>query len=467
MNVCKILKPKHACVVCVILLTLTSCPNGPYYPEILQAYQEYHQPKVDFEKGYDAYFDLSDGLLSAYVDDAQKNCLKSIVNKVTGNSNCGNIYTLKNSTIEKTEKRQTELYNYIMDPKSYQMIAPIEKSLMQILSGKKAALLVTDFEEYNNGQIQQQNYAKKYFIEWLNKGNSIVFFIFDYKENGKSKHLYYTVFDTPDHTLLSETEDALKGNGANYQVFRLNNNQVVFSNNYPAVTKGGIYRDSSGDDILCGLVETGENDCYTIYDTYHSEFYPFEESWVNMTSNVRDILNPDDLDPDEPPFNHLISGVTADFERLSGYNIKKLDIVITDMQSDFDTFAGYYAFKMDGSNSDDNGHVAKEYDYPNIRISNARIQDMFVFGGSVKDGKAELALDFRRYFGGEVANMPPTDLIRVDVVIAECEPRYGVLSPLFEWTGNTSLIQAVKNTLEDQNPIGHVIYTYFLKSTVE
>ena len=79
----------------------------------LNTYQEYHQPKVDVEKGYNAYFDLSDGLLSAYQVEATSNCLKSVVNKVTGNASCQEVLTLKNSQIEKNELRQTELYNYI------------------------------------------------------------------------------------------------------------------------------------------------------------------------------------------------------------------------------------------------------------------------------------------------------------------------------------------------------------------
>ena len=448
-------------------LCLSSCCSETPIPEILNSYQEYHQPKVDVEKGYNAYFDLSDGLLSAYQVEATSNCLKSVVNKVTGNASCQEVLTLKNSQIEKNELRQTELYNYIMDAKSYQMIAPIEESLKQITAGNKAALLVTDFEEYNEGQIQQQNFAKKYFIDWLNKGNNIVFYVFDYTENGKPKHLYFTIFDTADHTLLSETDDALKGNGANYQVFRLNNGQVLYTNNYPAVTRGGIYRYTNGDDPICGLVETGEGDCYTIYKDYASELYVFEESWENMVQNVRDIQDPANVDSSEPKFQHLISGVTANFERMSGYNVKKLDIKITDIQSDYDKFAGYYAFKTNGDNADDDGKVVKEFDYPNMQITNGQIEDMFVFGGKVQGKKAEIALDFRPQFGGVVANMPPTDLIRVDVVIADCEPNYDILPALFEWPGNTSMIQAVKNTLQDQNPIGKVIYTYFLKSTIE
>ena len=77
-------------------LCLSSCCCETPIPEILNAYQEYHQPKVDVEKGYNAYFDLSDGLLSAYQVEAISNCLKSVVNKVAGNASCQEVLTLKN-----------------------------------------------------------------------------------------------------------------------------------------------------------------------------------------------------------------------------------------------------------------------------------------------------------------------------------------------------------------------------------
>ena len=132
-------------------------------PEVLQAYIQYHTPQPQVEKGYRAYFDLSDGLLSAYQVPTIGNCLKSMVNKVTGNENCQEVYTLKNNEKTKSELRQTDLYNYILTPENYQTSAPIEMTLAHICSEGHAALLVTDFEEYNGGTIQQQGYAKKYF----------------------------------------------------------------------------------------------------------------------------------------------------------------------------------------------------------------------------------------------------------------------------------------------------------------
>lgn len=155
-------------------------------PEVLYAYLEQQQKQVIPTNGYCAYFDLSDGMLAAYNDPVTKDNLKSIVNKVTGNTTCKQVYALKNGMVEKLEKSQTELYNYILNPKSYAQMAPIEETLKQIVSDDKSAFLVTDFEEYTNGSIQQQNYAKKYFVEWLNKGFDISFFVMNYTEERKT-----------------------------------------------------------------------------------------------------------------------------------------------------------------------------------------------------------------------------------------------------------------------------------------
>lgn len=436
-------------------------------PEVIEAYLTYQNMQSAPQPSdtvYDAYFDISDGLLSAYAVPETSNCLESMVNKVTGNPHCKDVYTLKNGEIAKSEKRQTELYNYILDPTSYQAIAPIEETLAQITAGNKAALLVTDFEEYDGTAIQQQNYARKYFNEWLDKGYRIVFFVFDYTEGSLAKHLYFTVFDTPDHLLLKETEDALNGNGGNYRTFRLNKDDVAFSVPYPAVTVGGAYHDSkSGEDIVSCTNETGEDDCYTLFNGLNAEFYPFEESWVNIVQNAEEMKEPGYT----PPFTHLISGLKANFERMSGYDVKRLGIRITDIQADYDKFAGYYDFRKNGNNADENGRVLAEFDYEKGGGPVGTVEDMFVIDFKTKDATADIAIDFRPHFSGTVAGMPPTDLLRVDVVIAECEPRYDVLPALFEWTGNRSLVEAVKNTLQEQNPTGRVIYSYFIKAMAE
>lgn len=470
-NILKVGRLSAMSVAVLILVTFQSCglfqDNKMEMPKMLGYYIDYQQNRTAYpqsESGYSAYFDLSDGLLSAYANPSIQNCLKSMVNKVTGNANCKSVFTLKNDSVSMSSLRQTELYNYVLNPSSYQMIAPIEKALVQITSANQSALLVTDFEEYSNGKIQHQNYAKRYFIDWLQKGNRIVFFVFDYKEGLIDKKLYFTVFDTPDHLLLKETEDALKGNNVNYQTFHLNNNDITFSTNYLAASKGGTYHDASYEDIICLTNESGENDCYMFYEGKNAEYYPFEESWSNIVQNVRDAKDP--KSDFEPRFTHLISGLKVHFERMSGYAITQLGLRVTNIQHDFDKFAGYLDYKVNQNNADEKGEVLPEYDYPKSGGEVSTVEDLFVFAGKVNDKSADIAIDFRPDFSGVIANMSMDNLLRVDVVVTGCEVRYDILPSYFEWSGNRSLIESVKNTLQDQgiSPIGKVIYTYYIKA---
>ena len=75
----------------------------------------------------------------------------------------------------------------------------------------------------------------------------------------------------------------------------------------------------------------------------------------------------------------------------------------------------------------------------------------------------ELAIDFNPKFSGEIANYPAGDMIRIDIVVADCTPNYSNLDKLFSWGGNTNLSEAIRNTLQDLNLVGRPVYSYFVK----
>ncbi len=436
------------------------CDETSPIPEVLYAYLEQQQEQKVTTDGYCAYFDLSDGMLSAYSDPITKDNLKSIVNKITGNVTCEQVYALKNGMIEKLEKSQTELYNYILNSRSYAQMAPIEETLKQIVSDNKSAFLVTDFEEYTNGSIQHQNYAKKYFVEWLNKGFDISFFVMDYTEGKKSKHLYFTVFNSTNRTLFNDIESALDGKKeANYKRFNLTTDLITFDYNYAAATRGGSYHDANTfEDIVSCTNETGKGNCYTIYKDFKSEFYPFEATWTDIVANAKSMSE----EGNTPVFTHLITGPVADFSLMSGYKVEKIDIRTCNIQNDFNKFTGYYEFCKSGTNADEEGKVLLEFDYNKAGGTISEVADLFTYSGKINNGKASVNIDFRPGFSGEIANMPANDLLRVDVVIAECRPKYNVIDELFAWDGNNSLADAVRNTLQEVNPQGNSIYTFFI-----
>lgn len=452
---------KLGAVTMMIVCASCSCKTPLSTPEVLHAYQEYKYSEEKRIDNYNAYFDLSDGLLSAYNDPITKENLKSIVNKITGNSQCKQVYALKNSKIEKLDKSQTELYNYIMTPSSYALLAPIEETLKQIVSEDRSAVLITDFEEYSNGVIQQQNYAKKYFVDWLNKGYDISFYVMDYTEGKKNKHLYFAVFDSAGSALAQDITNALEGNQVNYKKFNLGVDNISYEYSYMSKTTGGSYHSKDGlEDLVSCTNETGEGDCYTLYEDFNSEFYPFEASWEDIVANAKAMSEPGNT----PVFTHLITGPIADFTQMTGFEIQRLGLRVTNIQNDFDKFAGYYDFKKTGANVDENGKILPEYDYSKSGGNISEVADMFVYGGQVEKGKASINIDLNPMFSGQIAGVSTGDLLRIDVVITECRPHYELVDQLFAWDGNASLAQAVRNTLQDFIPNGKIIYSFFVRA---
>ena len=82
-------------------------------------------------------------------------------------------------------------------------------------------------------------------------------------------------------------------------------------------------------------------------------------------------------------------------------------------------------------------------------------------------GWNEIAVDFDTRFKGALPSSmsAETDLVKLEIVIANAEPLLDGIDEYFAWPGNNSLSESVKNTLQNEkiNPAGRVIATYYLK----
>jgi hypothetical protein len=251
-------------IVCVLLLS--SCCNSELQLSTVEKVALYYIKDVTEIKEKDvieAYFDFSDGMNWAYQNDTTKNILKDIVNKVSNESGA-KIYSMADDQITLLPEKTTTLFNTIMSPASYsKQYAPIEKTLARIVEQGNNALMVTDFEEYTtDGKIQTAAFASKYFEEWLNRGYDIKFYITDYTENTQSKHLYYILFNTKNHSLQEKVKEAIKGQPKNYKEYLLSTNPCKLSTKYLGAAYGGCYHDSSNQDIVSGTDESGTNESY-------------------------------------------------------------------------------------------------------------------------------------------------------------------------------------------------------------
>lgn len=502
-----------AMVLSLSIPMISSCSHGDKEMTTAQKVALYYlkdnaKQNSHHDEIIDAYFDFSDGMNYAYVNDTTKNILKNMVNKVS--SETGNrIYSLSNAKITRLPDKATDLYNKIMEVSSYQQqYAPIEKTLDVIVKNGNNALLITDFEEYTkDGKIQQAAFASKYFTEWLKMGNYIYFYVTDYMEKDIKKHLYYTVFCKDDH-IKNLVMDALKDQPKNYKTFHLSTNPCTIRTEYPGAAYGGNYLDESGEDAISATLIGGGDpagESYTNFNlpeitstifsgtryltyipqTLNLEYYPFEETWENIVKNTL----PENREGLNPPYTDLIRHLFVNLKNQDSYKVTKMSVVATDIEKDMDLFTksryallkkpkmiddgegGLVADLSEGANEyyDEKGNLISQYKYTPQQTP--EILDLFelnqrLFENTMKKDpkRVEIGIDFKQGSSGVIPGYTSGDMLRLDIVIAQCQPNMEKLHELFSWQNNSNLEDAIRITLQQMNPIGRVVYSYFIKT---
>lgn len=423
-----------------------------------------------------AYFDLSDGVVLAYKTQEAADFLHATVQRLTSNDSC-HVFSLADDKITPLQLKQTQLYNKIMDAKSYtQQMAPIEKTLDKIVKDGKSSLLVTDFEEFTpDHQVQHQSFATRYFVNWLKQGNDITFFVFDFiGERNIPYHLYFIVFDNKSHQFLNQIKESVAGI-TGYQEFHLSTDAYSVSTQYPSAAQGGNYHDAAtGEDLVTSVLEDGSSNAYTNYGQgARLEFYPLGVSWEDALHNSQEAAQAGF----NPRYTDLFRNLFFDFSNQDSYIIRKLDVKVTDVEEDFQNYSLYQQALADKEKSstyyDENGKLLAEYDYSKTARKSQEIKDLLVldqnlFSQSMAQSggkKAEIGIQFSPNFKGSLIGGDPADLLRIDITIAESQPNLSPrLNQLFSWGANTNLRDAIRNTLQEMNPKGTVIYTYFAKT---
>ena len=479
----------------IILLIASCCKHDPDPFDIkLKAYLEKDLPVVDISsEKYAAYFDFT-GAMTACSDPSTDSTFNGLCQKITGNAEQFDIYKLGNAEITPLsgDVRPAQIFAQLKEASNkMEYYAPIEKTLKKITDEGRRSILVTDFEEYTtDGQIYRQAYATPYFKKWLACGGDITFFITDYTEGSLSKHLYYVVFDYNEHKLMKLVEDGLQGLPTNYKRFVLTANSYPTGTQYLAASKGGTYHDENGEDIISLSVEDGSADGFFKVEGLRAESYCFGNIWQDIVQNASYQTKENGV---EVPFTHLFRNLFVDFSASSSYKIKSLDVRVTDVQSDFDKFWGYYkAIKnkpkvvkeagetyldFEGAEDgepyyDEKGNILPEYDYSKGQGNITEIKDLLEFDDELfqktykeNPSKVEMGIYFKKGTDGVILQQDnPNDLIRIDIIISDAEIcDLGTIDQLFGWSGNDCLSASIKSTLQDMKPIGKPIYSYFVR----
>ena len=488
-----------------IVAMMSGCGSGVDDGFMISYLEKYHaisSPGQDqtIGGGYAVYFDLSDGMNYAYQDETLRCYLEAITNKTDGEWSS---YGLGSSQIIPLNLTKKDLYNRVINESYKEIKAPIEKTFQQIVSEGKKAVLISDLEEYeqtmtSSASIQYSAYASQYFTDWLRRNGRIYFYVMNFQEpmkkgGMKEKHLYFVLFDDANGSLKEKVDQALVGRPVNYKIFMLSNNFYQIATNYASATQGGNYHDGNGDDLVSVVNEKDPSLPMYINRSYDRwEFYPCFSAWNEIQKNA-DALRDEGV-PRADRFRHLLSNLFLRIINDDSYTIKNLKIRVTNVQEDFSAFAHYQnaltcaprivteegekVVDMGGNKYTElyydpvTGELLPEYDYKqprDIRVVN----DMFDVKLVPTEGDAslsEISIDFSDKFRGENLAVGHGDMLRIDVLIGDCDINYDKMKDYFVWKDmdrtNSSIAESLRNTLQADgvSPSGRLLYTYYIKT---
>ena len=461
---------------------------APFNRVTLDKYVEAQGVDKQLNDGAAVYIDMSDGMLFAYKDETHRNVLKSIINRMYEEDDATCFFTLSEGKIEPREDMShTELFNFVIDKDNYEKkwSAPIEETLKTIVykDKKQPAILISDFEEYNNGQIQQAAYAKRYLIDWLKMGYCVTFYKWNFIEDGKNKNMFIAVFDDNYMRLNSRVATAVDSYFSDEDKFVLTGREFTFPTyvSYNTTNNGGVYR-IDGNDVVTNLQSKQNSQDYICYASPEStpsgmgaysnltqlvgdmaEYYPFGVSWVSAIKNMND-YKAGQNDKKFKPFKHLLQGLYVDFKAQDGYNIKDVELQVFNISPILDKVAAKLEKKQTITMDDVNA-----WDECGVEVFNMLHVSMDK-SDLAKSNPIPLYIDVDKQFDGTFSHGVASDaVLRANIVISDVDVKHKEVESFFAWDGNTCLSDSVIEALEahSSNPIGKVIYTYYFKALEE
>jgi len=466
----------------------------PYDKDIAKRVEAYHStntPNIANSKtgNPSIYMDFSSGIKSALKVATIKGFVNTCLSEITGKGNVS-VYKLGHNSVSLSVVTDKSLPDTFYNPGG-DIYAPLEAAVDSITQKDNDALLITDFEEIEKNGKEKivGNFLKSYFLKWINKGNSIHFYIADYREDNKvDKHIYFTIFNcgnADENSMLTKLQDKLK-----LPNYTLSNKTYKLSPKYPTVHSGGIFYDQTGKtEKDKNVLDLKDNYLSGVNKGNFFEFYPIGLDWKH-------------IDKFHSTFTHLFRNLFIDLNNEDAFTYSDFDVKVNDATEDFVFFAkcnealhhkpqitigtnGESKFSDNEKDPtalscyDSKGILKDEWKYKPKELK--ALPELFVLNKELfnntktshKDN-VEFAILFDSKFN--VKNITnPDGLVKVDIVINKASPSLG--NPMlnkFKWKSltqtnseNTALYTSITSTLDDITPTNKSIYTYYIKTNIK
>jgi hypothetical protein len=484
--------------ITLLLLTCDGCKSGksdpfttfkPYDAGLAKRVEAYNDLKYpnNTKKGDPAlYIDFSTGINNAFRDPVISGLMAQCFNTILADK--FDVYKLGSNQVNPiTINNTTELGQKVSDPHEYtDVYAPIQAAVEKITNADNDALLITDFEEWQDkAEITNTAYLKIPFSKWLSKGNSIHFFIADYKEGTVDKHIYFTIFNCGNpspSSLITKLESKLSSLNKR---FDLSAKAYKLSTDYPGEKMGGIFYEKNSN--AKNILDLKPN--YVHGNAY--EFYPFGLDWAT-------IIETHDAYKDQHQFDDMFRHLFIDLSNEDSYSYGEFAVKTNDISDDFVNYSksvevlnhtpkfnkgnnGEAKFADDEKDEivlecyNTDGSIKNEYKYQEEAI--IPITDFFLLNEQLYKNtktsdpkKTELGVSFDPKL--KLKKLPDPDglLLKVDIVLNSAKPN--IDNPKlenFKWKNakgipNIALYESIKNTLQEVKPDNKVIHSYYIKT---
>ncbi len=440
------------------------------------------------------YLDFSPGTNQAFENPENKEFFKGVIDGIDNKDI--NWKKLSGGEIKELSFATSELYTEINKNENYKEIdAPISDAIKQIDESNGEAMIISDCEDKRAGNETESldAFAEKYFTNWLKKGNQIDFYVKDYIDKGNPKiypncpkHLFYIIF-TPltkigeENSLLNHIKSGLKIAGiSNSPILTLSTKFYQINQEYQTEKSSGLKSELADPNSF-------DQDNYVNDKIEHIEYLP-----INLSPKyILGLLKEGD--------NHLTRKLFLDLSHDNAYKIKSIDIMVYDIYDDYiklfksetaskhkpiltkdqsgnpilsennDSYS-LFCYKNDGVLKDEFKFSKNSMKPKNeiFKLDNV----LFENGLKANKDKCELAISFHPNFNGTQISSERENLIRIDIVIKDCEENFQnkILDDHFVWPSlfkkgetNISIKKSILQALKSVNPKGTIIYTYYIK----
>ena len=503
-----VLKTSNLIIICVSVFLLISCGKGGKCPDLDMSENElikdYHTDYFNAEAqnpvvaNFAIYLDYSSGMKIAFADEKTEAFYNLFINSLKISS--VDFYEVNKDQINKIENLdKSELYKKIKDSEKYSGInAPLDQAVTNIVKQNSESVFITDGELWQNGE-RDDPWAREEFGDWLKAGNTIEFYVTDHVDAKKEKHLFYMFFipkeKATDKTGIANVfkfylENSAEAKTMNYTHFVFSSDNFTLSQDYKTATSGGVNVNAELDP------ETFINEGNSLAFEFHEYFLPWDDMMKYIFEAYDD--NGKEIKGGEP----LISKLFLEAGALEFYNIEELGIKVYDLRDDFDKYRNILQAKQNPPTLETNENGKQLLDEENNPILKCpgqygayneitgkllidtnfvasklkAVDEIFKFdqesfmNSLEQQGKGEIIIKIHPNFNGIQISDEVENLHRIDIYLKKVTPNTS--NPNLEkfiWDGkqvdkNRSIYNSVLGALNEANPEGKVIYSYYIKT---